>query len=131
MTETKTEFKTFLNCLIAMAASDGVLHEKEVDVILDILHKIIGLGIKRKNIYDAYKNFEHSEKKSAYEILEDSEEKIGDDIKEFIIKASYLIMISDGKVVDHETGQLSEIAALLDVEEDKFAQLIREAAQIS
>ena len=64
VTETKTEFKIFLNCLIAMAASDGVLHEKEVDVILEILHKIIGLGIKRKNIYDAYKNFEHSEKNS-------------------------------------------------------------------
>ena len=57
--------------------------------------------------------------------------KLTDEIKELIIKASYLIMISDGKVVDHETGQLSEIAALLDVEEDKFAQLIREAAQIS
>lgn len=52
-------------------------------------------------------------------------------MKELIVKASYLIMISDGDIDGQETKQLSEIAAILDVKEDKFVRLIREAAQVS
>jgi len=131
VTDAKQKVRILINCLVAMAASDKILHEKEVDVILVILKKVIGLDISKENIYDVYASYQSSENDSVYDILNSDKIDIGDEMKELIIKASYLIMISDGKIVDQETGQLTEIAAFLNVKEDKFVRLIREAAQIS
>ncbi len=131
MRDAKQKFRILINCLVAMAASDGVLHEKEVEVILIILKKITGLDISKENIYDAYESYEPSKIVSVYDILNSDKFDIGEEMKEFIIKASYLIMISDGDIDEQEAKQLSEIAAILDVKEDKYIKLIREAAQIS
>jgi len=131
VTDAKQKFKTLINCLVAMAASDGILHEKEVDVILVILKKITGLDINKEIICEAYESYQDSNIVSVYDILNSAKNNIGDDMKELIIKASYLIMISDGDIAEQETEKLSEIAALLDVKEDKFVRLIREAAQVS
>ena len=114
-----------------MAASDGILHEKEVDVILVILKKITGLDINKEIICEAYESYQDSNIVSVYDILNSDKNDIGDDMKELIIKASYLLMISDGNIAEQETEILSEITALLDVKEDNFVRLIREAAQVS
>ena len=114
-----------------MAASDGILHENEVDVISVILKDITGLDINKEIICEAYKSYQESNIVSVYDILNSDKNDIGDDMKELIIKASYLIMISDGDIAEQETEKLSEIAALLDVKEAKFVRLIREAAQVS
>ncbi len=131
MTDAKQKFKTLINCLVAMAASDGILHENEVDVISVILKDITGLDINKEIICEAYESYQESNIVSVYDILNSDKNDIGDDMKELIIKASYLIMISDGDIAEQETEKLSEIAALLDVKEAKFVRLIREAAQVS
>ncbi len=131
MTDAKQKFKTLINCLVAMAASDGILHEKEVDVISVILKDITGLDINKEIICEAYESYQESNIVSVYDILNSDKNDIGDDMKELIIKATYLIMISDGDIAEQETEKLSEIAALLDVKEAKFVRLIREAAQVS
>ena len=131
MTDAKQEFKTLINCLVAMAASDGILHENEVDVISVILKDITGLDINKEIICEAYESYQESNIVSVYDILNSDKNDIGDDMKELIIKASYLIMISDGDIAEQETEKLSEIAALLDVKEAKFVRIIREAAQVS
>ncbi len=131
MTDAKQEFKTLINCLVAMAASDGILHENEVDVISVILKKITGLDINKEIICEAYESYQDSNIVSVYDILNSDKNDIGDDMKELIIKASYLIMISDGDIAEQETEKLSEIAALLDVKGAKFVRFIREAAQVS
>lgn len=131
MTDAKQKFKTLINCLVAMAASDGILHEKEVDVISVILKDITGLDINKEIICEAYESYQESNIVSVYDIINSDKNDIGDDMKELIIKASYLIMISDGDIAEQETEKLSEIAALLDVKGAKFVRLIREAAQVS
>ncbi len=131
MIDAKQKFKTLINCLVAMAASDGILHENEVDVISVILKELTGLDINKEIICEAYESYQDSNIVSVYDILNSDKNDIGDDMKELIIKASYLIMISDGDIAEQETEKLSEIAALLDVKEDKFVRLIREAAQVS
>jgi len=131
VTDAKQKFKTLINCLVAMAASDGILHEKEVDVISVILKDITGLDINKEIICEAYESYQESNIVSVYDILNSDKNDIGDDMKELIIKATYLIMISDGDIAEQETEKLSEIAALLDVKEAKFVRLIREAAQVS
>jgi len=131
VTDAKQKYKTLINCLVAMAASDGILHENEVDVISVILKDITGLDINKEIICEAYESYQESNIVSVYDILNSDKNDIGDDMKELIIKASYLIMISDGDIAEQETEKLSEIAALLDVKEAKFVRLIREAAQVS
>jgi uncharacterized tellurite resistance protein B-like protein len=131
VTDAKQKFKTLINCLVAMAASDGILHEKEVDVISVILKNITGLDINKEIICEAYESYQDSNIVSVYDILNSDKNDIGDDMKELIIKATYLIMISDGDIAEQETEKLSEIAALLDVKEAKFVRFIREAAQVS
>jgi uncharacterized tellurite resistance protein B-like protein len=129
--DAKQKFRILINCLVAMAASDGNLHEKEVDIILVILKKMTGLDISKEKIYDAYASYQDSNIVSVFDILKDTEGDIGDEMKALIIKACYLIMISDSDIAEQETEQLTEIAALLDVKEDRFVRLIKEATQIS
>jgi len=131
VSDAKQKFRTLINCLVAMAASDGILHEKEVDIILVILKKMTGLDISKEKIYDAYESYKDSNIVSVFDVLKNTEGDIGDEMKELIIKSSYLIMISDGDIAEQETKQLTEIAVLLDVKEDRFVGLIKEAAQIS
>lgn len=131
MTEIRNDLRVLLKCLIAMAASDGVLHDKEIEFIIELFRRVVGINVDRINVSDAYQDYLLNGTNTTLKILEESSDGLNDEMKGFIIKACYLMMISDGVIVIPESGKLAEIAAMLDIEEDTFAELIRDAAQIS
>jgi tellurite resistance protein len=131
LNDTKTEFRVLLKCLIAIANSDGVLHEKEIDTILEILNNILGLNMDREQIVDACQSHTSSVPPDLQKVLLTDGHRLSDEMKELTIKGGYLIMVSDGRIVAPETGTLSEIATLLEVEEDIFSKWIREVSLLA
>lgn len=128
MGDAQLEFRTLVNCLIAMAAADGILHGNEIVVIREIYHKLVGAEIDETIVRKAYVDFQNSGYTSIYDVLTSAGAEIGNEMKKLIIKAGYLLMVSDGCIAGQETGQLAEIAALLEVPEDQFTLIIRELA---
>lgn len=123
---TRTELNILLKCLVSMAASDRQLHQKEVDVLQLIVRQFVGQEVSESTIQETYEDILATQKHPIRDYLSTIGKDIDAEMKELIIKSSYLMMISDGKVVDHETEELAEIAAHLGVEDDRLVQLIRE-----
>lgn len=126
----RTESKILLKCLVLVAASDRELHDKEVDILQVIFRKIVGHEISKIKIQEAYEDV-LSRRHSIRDHLSMACKDVDAEVKDLIIKSCYLMMICDGKVVDHETEELAEIAALLRVDDDRFVQLIRESTRSS
>lgn len=111
--------------------SDGELHEKEVATLEQVFRELAGLEIDRGHIHKAYENVMGASGHSPGLSLSIPAKNLGTELKDLIIKSSYLMMVSDGKIVDHETEKLAEIAAQLEVDDDRFVRLIREISKRS
>jgi tellurite resistance protein len=110
----ETEF--LLRCMIAMAAADGMLLGRELDVIADVYANLTGGSIDRGEIAERFLQWQNDGSPSIVEIVGHGLGDVGEQSKERIFKAAYRIMMSDGDVAEPERQRLSEIASVLDMD---------------
>jgi tellurite resistance protein len=110
----ETEF--LLRCMIAMAAADGMLLGRELDVIADIYAGLTGGSIDRGEVAERFLQWQNDGSPSIGEIVGHGLGDVGEQSKERIFKAACRIMMSDGDVAETERRRLSEIASVLDMD---------------
>lgn len=126
MSVARTELKLLLKCLISMAVSDNQLHQKEIETIQQILRELVGYKISQEKIQEASDEILSTQGHHTHNLHSAIAANTSEQMKDLIVKATYLVMISDGKVVDNETERLADIAAQLGVDDDRFMRLVRE-----
>ncbi len=114
-----------IKSMVALAASDRRIDEREVQVIGLIFKDLTGQELDQDEIRRAAETF-RDEKLSVGDMLEGLEKKIAPSFKETIVKACYLIGMADEILVPVELRDVRKIGAYLKLDPAKVDQLIVE-----
>jgi uncharacterized tellurite resistance protein B-like protein len=127
MTDFKSDMKTLLRCMIAMALADGKLREQEVEVIVTVYQKLIGQPIDRTLVKELFERIPRDEQAHLFDNAA-AFETLDMETKRLIVKACYLVKVSDREVAEAELETLASIAAALHLSEDQFVRIVREVS---
>lgn len=119
------DMKTLLRCMTFMASADGKLREEEVDLIVTVYKRLLGRTIDRSIVSKLFDQVSHDEQFKLFDDLSIAR-SLDMETKTLIIKACYLLEISDREAADAESEALSSIAAALELSDNDFIRIIRE-----
>ena len=127
MNDFKSDMKMLLRCMILMATADDKLREQEVEVIATVYQKLMGQPIDRSLVEELFERMRRDEQ--AW-LFDDSAafETLDIDTKRLILKACYMVKVSDHDVTEEELETLAAIAAALQLSEDQFVGIVREVS---
>lgn len=127
MTDFKRDLKALLRCMIVMALADGKLREQEIDVVVAVYQKLVGQPIERSIVRELFEQLPRGEPS---QILANTAalESLDTRTKRLIVKACYLVKVSDCEVAEVELATLATIAAALNFSEDQLVEVLREVS---
>lgn len=114
-----------LKAMIAVAAADGAIEDKEAGLIQHVYEDQAGRSISRDDIARAASDKDRgailAELSAAAPVLDR-------ETKEEIIRAAYLALIADDRIAGEERKKLQDIAAALRVPEIHFGAILEDLA---
>jgi uncharacterized tellurite resistance protein B-like protein len=125
MTDFKSDMKTLLRCMILMASADDKLHEQEVEVIATVYQELMGQPIDRTLVKELFEGLPRAGQAQLFDNAA-AFETLDIEMKRLIVKACYLVTVSDREVAEAELETLASIAAALHLSEDQFVRIVRE-----
>jgi tellurite resistance protein len=121
----KIEQRALVRAMVAVAAADNRLDQEEIASIAEIYHSLVGLDLERDLIIQVTKTMADG-KYSIYEDLALTQDMISDTMKENIIRACYMVMISDGEIAEQEKTRITEIADTLEIGHDRAVEIVED-----
>jgi uncharacterized tellurite resistance protein B-like protein len=125
MTDFKSDMKTLLRCMILMASADDKLHEQEVEVIATVYQELMGQPIDRTLVKELFEGLPRAGQAQLFDNAA-AFETLDIEMKRLIVKACYMVKVSDREVTQEELETLAAIAAALYLSEDQFVRIVRE-----
>lgn len=125
----KKELRALIRSLVAMASADGKVSDVEILTIQNACINMIDIEIDKKSILNIAKPM----KDKNYSFLEDLDSissQLSAEFKVMIIRCSYIVAASDGKIEKTEIARLQEIGETLNVAKDYTSQIVRETKHI-
>lgn len=120
----KADVKILLRFMVAMAAADDRLHSAEVSVMSGVFEKITGSPLDETLL----RNMFALDRNEQLAILDDESftAKCSPELKRLILKACYLVKISDRAIAGNELDMMATIAARLNISGSELSELIHE-----
>jgi uncharacterized membrane protein YebE (DUF533 family) len=114
-----------LKAMIAEAAADGALDEREIGLIQQIYQDQAGKPITADEITRAA---EANARSGILAELTAAAPSLDRETKEEIIRATYLVLLADDRIAGEERKKLQDIAAALSVPEIHFGAILEDLA---
>jgi uncharacterized membrane protein YebE (DUF533 family) len=114
-----------LKAMIAVAAADGSLEDREAGLIQQIYEDQAGRPISREEIASAA---ETNARATILAELSAAAPVLDRDTKEEVIRAAYLALLADDRIAGEERKKLQDIAAALRVPEIHFGAILEDLA---
>ena len=114
-----------LKAMIAVAAADGSLEDREAGLIQQIYEDQAGRPISREEIASAA---ETNARATILAELSAAAPALDRETKEEIIRAAYLALLADDRIAGEERKKLQDIAAALRVPEIHFGAILEDLA---
>lgn len=121
--------KALIRCMHIMAGADKLLTLSEIEVVSEIYAGLLGRDIDDTLVREVFSQMRACDQATALSELQDVSARIGLDMKERIVGAAFIVMMADRKADPRETKRLAESASILEIPQDRYAQLIRDAAK--
>ena len=120
-----SEADWILKAMVAVAASDGGLDERETGLIQQVYHDQSGRSLTADEVACAAeanaKGDPIAEFGAAARVLDRA-------TKEEVIRAAYLVLLADDRIAGEERKKLKDIAAALQVSEIHFGAILEDLA---
>ncbi len=121
--------KALMRCMHLMAGADKMLTLSEIEFVSQMYAGLLGREIDDGLVREVFSQLRSCNHEEALNELRETSDAIGPEMKERIVKVAYQVMVADRKVDPRENQRLSEIAGILDIPDDRLAQLVHEAAK--
>jgi tellurite resistance protein len=118
-----TEVDWILKAMVAVAASDGRLHAREVGLIQKVYQKQTGHPVDVGGVAMAAETY--AIKRDVLVELSAVAGGMSRETKEEIIRAAYLVLLADNRIAGEERKMLQDIAAALQVSKSHFDAIVR------
>lgn len=105
-----------LQAMVSVAASDGDLHENELETIRIIYEKITGEKLSADDINSAHDRH-RSQDITFTDQLALEHKRLTRDLKEAILSSAYMVLLADGRVAARERKTLMDFAKALKISE--------------
>ncbi|MGC2408928.1 MAG: TerB family tellurite resistance protein [Methyloceanibacter sp.] len=115
-----------LMAMVAVAAADGKLDEREVGLIQQIYRDQSGQTLRPDEIRAAAEA--KARDGGLLTILAAAADSLDKETKEEIIRASYLVLLADDRIAGEERKKLQDIAAALRIPEIHFGAILEDLA---
>ena len=115
-----------LMAMVAVAAADGKLDEREVGLIQQIYRDQSGQTLRPDEIRAAAEA--NARDGGLLTILAAAADSLDKETKEEIIRASYLVLLADDRIAGEERKKLQDIAAALRIPEIHFGAILEDLA---
>jgi len=113
-----------LKAMIAVAVSDGQLHDREVELIRQIYQDQSGRSVTAEGVRAVAK----ATKSDLSSEIAAAAKSLDRNIKEEMIRAAYLVLLADELIVQQESKELKDIAAALEISETDYGAILRDLA---
>lgn len=124
MNDTPTTAEWVLRAMIAMAAADGNIEEREIELIQQTYQELTAMPLAREKIEKAAEaNMKAADLVAEFE---DVSPKLSIPTKEEIIRGAYLVLLADDNIAGEERKRLKDIAAALGISEIQFGAILEE-----
>lgn len=114
-----------MRAMISMAQADYKFSEDEKQAILDIYARLTNSPLTQTELNEALAALEQSDV-SSISWLRQQRGALDKNCKEQIIKAAYLMLLSDGIIAAQERKKLCDIASAMDMPEIHFKAVLEE-----
>jgi tellurite resistance protein len=114
-----------LKAMVAVAASDGQLEAREVDLIQQVYRDQSGRLLTGDDIMRAAEA--HAEGDTLADFAA-AARRLDRPTKEEIIRAAYLVLLADDRIAGEERKKLKDIAAALQIAEIHFGAILEDLA---
>ena len=114
-----------LHAMVSMAAADQALDDSETATIRRIYEQVTAEPISVADVLAEAEHRETSETRLAAE-LKGLRGELAKSTKENIIRASYLVLLADGRISARERKKLKDFAAALDIPEVHFTAILED-----
>ena len=115
-----------LRSMVAMASSDGRLDSREIGLIQEVYRDQSGRSLTADEVARA--GSETAKGGGILAQLTEAAPSLDRDMKEEIIRASYLVLLADDRIAGEERKRLQDIAAALQVSEIHFGAILEDLA---
>jgi tellurite resistance protein len=119
------EVDWILKAMVAVAASDGQLEAREVDLIQQVYRDQSGRSLTGDDITRAAEA--HAKGDTLAEFAA-AARRLDRPAKEEIIRAAYLVLLADDRIAGEERKKLKDIAAALQIAEIHFGAILEDLA---
>lgn len=119
------ELRALIRAMMAMAKSDGELEKRELDVIRAIIANVTNNEIGWGTVNDVCTEVA-LEQKPITIYLAEKERGLDEDVKKLIIRCSFMIAVSDGKIAEDELTLLLSIGQALRIDAADVHNIIEE-----
>ena len=127
--EVEASFRALIKSMVALAASDRIIDEREVKVIGAIFQDLTGELLDLDEVRAAAETF-RDEHLSIEEMLTNIESDIHPEFKKTIIKACYLVGLADEILVKVELKDVHKIGDHLKLDRATVDQLITDIEKL-
>jgi len=124
-TPANSEADWILKAMVAVAASDGGLDERETGLIQQIYQDQSGRLLTADEVAKAAKA---NAKGDAIAEFAAASKVLDQSTKEEMIRAAYLVLLADDRIAGEERKKLKDIAAALQVPEIQFGAILEDLA---
>ena len=117
-----TDTDWIIKAMIAVAAADGRLNQREVGLIQKLFQAQTGRSVDASGILLAVQAY--ATKRDLLRELSIAEGSMSQETKEEIVRSAYLMLVADEHVAEPELKKLKEIAAALGISETQLEAII-------
>jgi tellurite resistance protein len=121
----QSETDWILKAMVAVASSDGTLHERETGLIRQIYQDQLGRPISAD---DVAREADILANGDAIGEFAAAAKGLDQHAKEEVIRAAYLVLLADDHIAGEERKKLKDIAAALQISEIHFGAILEDLA---
>jgi tellurite resistance protein len=121
----KIEIRALVRSMIAIASADQVLQNSEIEMIISLVQRTVGLNLDEPTI----RGIADGMLKKGYSLHDDlksTQAQISQPMKDLMIKVGYFVAVADGNLGEDEWTRLWELASTLGTSRERFNGLIQE-----
>jgi tellurite resistance protein len=123
--DTQLEADWILKSMIAVAASDGRLDEREIGLIQQVYQDQTERSLSADEIA---RSVETTAKGDPFAEFAAAARGLDQNTKEEMIRAAYLVLLADDRIAGEERKKLKDIAAALQIPEIHFGAILEDLA---
>ena len=116
-----------LQAMVSMASADGEIDSDEIAVIRSVYANETGEDISTRDVTQAATMLQASSE-SLSSVLSIANATMDKPVKEVLLKASYLVLLADGRVAARERKRLQDFANALKISEIHLSVILEDVS---